>query len=166
MRGDVIPRRVSLRALDRRQILASAPVRCLSPKSGLTQAAHGGSDFNQACSCWLMARSVLLSHGSNCLLIAHDTPLCKSRLKTEMEFYKVTLSPYIICDMLLKCPAPIEPPAFRKSRFQRRLLISTILLRLRSINRHGAGAGKLLNFANISKSDAVFGFGSREDWSS
>ena len=62
MRGDVIPRRVSLRALDRRQILASAPVRCLSPKSGLTQAAQGR---NQAQSWWLRLQSgmFMLAHG-------------------------------------------------------------------------------------------------------
>ncbi|KAF2468371.1 HET-domain-containing protein [Lindgomyces ingoldianus] len=62
------------------------PVSCLSPKSGLAQAAQG---HNQAQLRWLMASLVLLSHGSNCLLIAHVTRLCNLRLKTEVDFVSI-----------------------------------------------------------------------------
>jgi hypothetical protein len=57
---------------------------------GLTKPAHALLRHYQASSCngcaLLRASSVLLSHGSSCLLIAHGTPLRNSVSNLERDF--------------------------------------------------------------------------------
>jgi hypothetical protein len=68
------------------RIRSSSP--CSKTKSGTIEEAQASIRHAHVESSWLMASSVLLSHSSSCLLIAHVAPLYNSRSNLEKALYE------------------------------------------------------------------------------